>query len=226
MTKPVGLAVTCGLVPAVYAGAMYVLVSNWGFGSVPTSKALHVAALAALPLLVSGVVRWWDVWVKPLPKMGAAYDPESPRDYLAGVFKGHGLVLAIAFVGYMALGFFADRSSNEVRDKVAKLEENEQKWAAAVERAQAKVEGLKDAPDNQRTDAANKLYEARAGKEKTAEALKTLREQPDETHYWPSLAVGLFLSTCVFFTSFMVPRVHTYTSGQAITTGAGVERRK
>jgi gas vesicle protein len=223
MTKALGLAVTCGLVPAVYAGAMYVVVSNWGFGSVPPGKAPHLAALVALPLLVSGAVRWWDVWVKPLPKMGAAYDPDPPRDYLAGVFKGHGLVLAIAFVGYMAFGFFADRSGGEERVKVEKLEENYQKWTAAVERAEAKMEGLKDASDDARLEASNKLYEARAGKEKTAEALKTLRERPADTHYGPSLAVGLFLSACAFFTTFMVPRVHSWSSGQAITTGAAAE---
>jgi hypothetical protein len=226
MTKPIGLAVTCGLVPAVYAGAMYILASNWGFGSVPPSKAPHLAALAALPLLVSGVVRWWDVWVKPLPKMGAAYDPELPRDYLAGVFEGHGLVLAIAFVGYMALGFFADRTSNKEKAKVAKVEEVEQKWTAAVERAEATVESVKNGPDKERTEAADKLSEARAGKEKATEALKVLREQPSKAYTWPSLVVGLFLSASVFFTSFMVPRTDTWNSGQAITTGAGVENRK
>jgi hypothetical protein len=52
-----------------------------------------VATFIALPLLVSGIPKWWDVWVSPPPKLGSPWIAFTPDEFLARTLVWHVLVI-------------------------------------------------------------------------------------------------------------------------------------
>src|SRR4051812_37779410 len=98
MSKLLGFILTCVFVPGLYASGAYYLASHHAIGELPRVYAPRVAFLIALPLLVSGLVNWWDAWEKPAPKLGAYWSPIPPTEYAVGVFRGHSIVAVICIV--------------------------------------------------------------------------------------------------------------------------------
>jgi len=94
--KLVGFLVTCCFVPALYAGCMYYIAMH-------TNLAMKLAFLIALPVALACVVQWWDVWVKPLPKLGAFWAPISPSNFLADLLLVHGGVAIVSVILQLAI---------------------------------------------------------------------------------------------------------------------------
>src|SRR4051812_10355255 len=91
----VGFVLACLLVPAAYATAGHFFASR-GIASWPADRATWFAALCGIPLLLSGLVQWWDVWIRPAPKLGANWSPLSPGQYLGYLFAYNGIVLLVS----------------------------------------------------------------------------------------------------------------------------------
>jgi hypothetical protein len=98
----VGFLVTCCLVPALYAGCTYYIATNRVSWGATHDRATKLAFLIALPVALSCVVQWWDVWFKPLPKLGAFWAPMPPSKYLTEVLLVHGGVVIVSIVLQLA----------------------------------------------------------------------------------------------------------------------------
>ncbi|CAN5280784.1 hypothetical protein BH11PLA2_BH11PLA2_31270 [soil metagenome] len=83
-----------------YSGVRYSYVSF-----ISSDKAIAATIAVAFPLIVTGIIKWWDLWVKPSPKLGAPWLPMRPRQFVVKVLFNHGTVLLLialaASVTYM-----------------------------------------------------------------------------------------------------------------------------
>jgi hypothetical protein len=121
-----GLLLTCGVVPAIYAGGMYYLVTNHALAKWGQDDGIRAAWLIALPLVVSGAVKWWDVWVMPGPKLGGYWSAVPPSVYAVRVFRGHAIVAVVCVVvqllseqyheAYPLPAFDVAKAEDELRD--------------------------------------------------------------------------------------------------------------
>lgn len=91
----VGFALTCLAVPAAYAAVGHLLVTH-GLSYFRADRSMVFAALCGTPLLLGGLLQWWDVWVRPAPKLGANWSPLRPSQYVGYLFVYHGIVLLVA----------------------------------------------------------------------------------------------------------------------------------
>lgn len=91
----VGFALACLAVPASYATAGHYFAAC-GLAYWPAGRPMEFAVLCGLPLLLSGLMQWWDVWIRPAPKLGANWSPLSPGQYVGYLFAYHGIVLLVS----------------------------------------------------------------------------------------------------------------------------------
>lgn len=91
----VGFALTCLAVPAAYAAVGHLLVTH-GLSYFRADRSMVFAALCGTPLLLGGLLQWWDVWIRPAPKLGANWSPLRPGQYVGHLFVYHGIVLLVA----------------------------------------------------------------------------------------------------------------------------------
>jgi hypothetical protein len=119
-----GFIFVCVAIPGLYAGILYWSLSSYPIDPRYASHARRAALLIAIPLIVSGAVKWWDVWVKPAPKVGAGWMAIPPTTYVGQVLGGHGVVAVIFVVMNLFAGHHADNSSKSaVVVAKARLEE-------------------------------------------------------------------------------------------------------
>ena len=103
MNKLTGLLYTCGLLPAAYAALAYIGAEHQAAGPASVHPA-ELAVLVALPLVVSGAVKWWDIWCHPAPKLGAGWQALPPAVYLSHSCRNHAVVMASAVAFHFAFG--------------------------------------------------------------------------------------------------------------------------
>lgn len=91
----VGFVLACLAVPAGYAAAGYYF-ATCGLMDWPPAKTTEFSALCGVPLFLGGLMQWWDVWVRPAPKLGANWTPITPSRHVAHLFAFHATVLLVA----------------------------------------------------------------------------------------------------------------------------------
>lgn len=102
MNRLSGFLVTCGAVPALYGAAAYYLATQNVAGGMAYDRGIRFALLIALPVAATGVVHWWDVWVKKLPKLGLHWAPMPPSRFVGETFVVHGGIVVAALVVQLA----------------------------------------------------------------------------------------------------------------------------
>lgn len=195
-----GFAITCLAVPAAYAAAGYLLA---GRGRVfwPPDRALEFAALCGSPLLLGGLTQWWDVWVRPAPKIGANWSPESPGHFLGSLFVYHAVAMAVA-----AFLLTSERPKPEVRGSLSEaFRINRAIRAAVISPGEVPLADEEIASLESRRD---ELYRAAVNGE--VKDPNFAREK-----FGPSL-FDLLVGVVIVIPSLTVPRRAGFTSGQPI----------
>ena len=95
MPAVIGFVYTVLVLPAAYAAVAYIgtrvgLWSRAGGEQAPT-----VSLLVWLVLAVPGIGKWWDVWVRPGPKMGVPWETPPPGEYVVRSATGNGIALVV-----------------------------------------------------------------------------------------------------------------------------------
>jgi hypothetical protein len=131
----VGFTIACVLIPGLNGGFAY-----WYHSHLTDERvgSLSVAVLVSLPLILSGLRDWWDVWVFPYPKLGAPWRTLIPRNYYIGLFRSHGLALAICLVIHLVSNHFI--AAKKFEPSTLNVAETKA-WLANLEREIAKERG-------------------------------------------------------------------------------------
>lgn len=141
-SKIVGFILVCLAVPAVYAGGLGWYAATFG----PAAKGVLkpdapsvLALLGGLPLFVSSLGKWWDVWIKQPPKLGNHRPAVSPADYSFGVVRNHVVVACACVVVHLA---YNQSAIEDVDHRVGEL-------PAAIESTKAEISKTETAIANQ-----------------------------------------------------------------------------
>lgn len=109
-----GFAISCVLIPAVYAGLAYWYVAQYG-GVSQKNDPLTLAFLIALPLVVGGFPKWWDVWILTPPKIGSPWRACSPTDFVAEALKWHTIAIVVCAVIHLILNQNLEEKFSETK---------------------------------------------------------------------------------------------------------------
>lgn len=208
MKKLFGLLLTCVVVPGFYAGGMYYLATHHVFEPRGTVEALRLAVLIAVPLVVSGAVKWWDVWVKPAPKLGGYWTPVQPSAYAVRLFRGHGIIALICVI----LQLYVEQQ--EITDPVSRLEVS--KTRDELDQLERRILHLEyfEHTDEARSEAFKLKMHSDLLRERLA-----VTGQMERTVWGQSYQPTTILMLCAAGTSLYVPRRYGRKDGQPITQG-------
>jgi len=205
MKKLLGLLLTCVVVPGFYAGGMYYLATHHVYEPKRADDAFRLAVLIAVPLVVSGAVKWWDVWVNRAPKLGAYWTPVSPSAYAVRLFRGHGIIALACVIFQLYV------EQQEATNPISKLgvKEMRAEWRQVSDRFwELEVAGDK-----------------RAGRfEPRMKQLEKDLERGDAEQrrlFERASGPATILMVCAAGTSIYVPRKYRNQSGQPITDDEG-----
>lgn len=158
-----GLLLMSVVVPAAYAGAFYFLATHSDGVEFDNLHVERLAALVAVPLALSGLVRWWDVWVKPGPKMSLGYPTMTPTKFTLRVLRGHGLFFLILAVLFFAVGSLRQRAEKPIDPaELAKLEDEFAQNEKQLEEMNKTYNTFEKPKDPFDTTAATKHFKMRA----------------------------------------------------------------
>lgn len=158
-----GLLLMSVVVPAAYAGAFYLLATHSDGVEFANLHVERLAALVAAPLVLSGLVRWWDVWVKPGPKMSLGYPTMKPGKFTVRVLRGHGLFFLILAVLFLSVGSIRQRAEKPIDPaELAKLEDEFAKNGKQLEEMNKTYNTFVKPENPLDTTAATKHFEMRA----------------------------------------------------------------
>lgn len=234
MKALLGLAITCVLLPAVYAGLVYGYVVYFGR---QTSKngPLSLMILVAFPLVASGLPKWWDVWIAPSPKLGSPGKSYSRSEFIADLLK----LNTIGIVAFLAIHLLVNQL---IADKVAatnltldvpqaraRLAQIEPELADANQRLEAARLKMNDSGPagffsdeerrvagmdvNRLTDERDRISSQLAEHEQKVKLLAATGKQPGD-QFAPYALLALFGSA--FYFSFHNPIKQSHHSGEAI----------
>ncbi len=141
MSRQSGFLFTVVFVPGVYAGLAYYAAENGAAWEFTPDKSLAFAALVAAPLATAGVVKWWDIWKRPAPRLGAPWSAATPGEFAGRVCTVHGLlvlgIVAILMMSGDGRERFHDDLSGEKRAAVAVMLKEKEDLQAGIARLDA-----------------------------------------------------------------------------------------
>ena len=109
MTKLIVLIYACVIVPAAYAGLLVFVIGS-AFPNMIGERVAKFAVLIALPLVISGAVKWWDVCY-PSDPVGWGWGKVLPGQFVAGSCIVHGFVL----LGVLLLHLVMDMGRHHIQ---------------------------------------------------------------------------------------------------------------
>lgn len=232
-----GLIISCVLVPAVYAGLVYGYVAYFGRQPSKTDP-LKLAVLIALPLVASGMPKWWDVWIVPSPKLGSPWKSYSPSEFVADIVKLNTIgIVAFIVVHLLVNQFIATEVATtnltlDVPQARARLAQIEPELADANQRLEAARLKMNDSGPagfhsdeerrvagmdvNRLTDERRRILGQLEEHEQKAKLLEAAGKNPGD-HLAPWALMTLFGSALYF--SFHDPINKRFHSGQPIRQG-------
>lgn len=230
-----GLIITCVLVPAVYAGLAYWYVAEYGQNSAK-ERPLATAILIAFPLVVSGVPKWWDVWVKPSPKLGSPGKQYPPSQFINKTVKLNAIgivacvVIHLLFNQFIATDVAATQLTLDVPKAKARLAQVEGELADARMRRETALlkRGERHGPTglladmehqevgldvDRLTQERNSLSAQLADHEQKANKLEAVSKNPGD--FYSGLALMALFGSAFYF-SLYSPINKNFHSGQPI----------
>lgn len=214
----VGFVLTCLAVPAAYAAVGHLLVTH-GLSYFRADRSMIFAALCGTPLLLGGLLQWWDVWIRPAPKLGANWSPLRPGQYVGYLFVYHGIVLLVA--AYLILEPRPTSPINPAPSRHVTSAPGAPKPGSGSTQRKAKAERFKEARGRDLEDVNPFIDDLPGGRLRPITAHNDpFKREPQETTPGPKstdwkYAGFLFMFAGIVW-SLVVPKQSGFSSGQPI----------